>query len=163
MASAYRQDTIENWVSDFCMSDANRGFSPAVREVAGEVLVAFLGAACAVRDGEPGDVEEGDLKVALLEHVGAVECGGRGARGGSAVVWGVSGAQLEVRGGWVGAGDGGVCGGGWGRRLGRRRRGRRSRRFGRGRGLGGMIRVLAGVGKSIRSVVGDEGGIVMGG
>ena len=81
----------------FCWAAANGGFSRGVREVAGEVLVAFLGAACAVRDVEPGDVEEGDLKVALLEHVARLNVG-EGVRGEVPRLCGAFLGQLEAEG-----------------------------------------------------------------
>ena len=69
MAGPYTQEKIENWVGDFCQSDYLDMVSPELREVAGQVLVTFLGAACAVRDVEPGEVEEADVKAALLGPV----------------------------------------------------------------------------------------------
>ena len=69
MGSAYRRDVIENWVSDFVMSDGMRGFSGGVREVAGEVLVGFLDGACEMRDVEPAEIEERDVKESLLGDV----------------------------------------------------------------------------------------------
>jgi hypothetical protein len=71
----YTRDKIENWVSDFCVSDCMRQLSPPptpkLREHAGTVLVEFLVAACEFRggDAEPEDLEEGDLKRALLQSV----------------------------------------------------------------------------------------------
>jgi len=68
-------EIIESWVSDFCGSSAFvdgaflEGGSP-VREYAPQVLVAFLTAACAQREAAPADVNEADLKPALLEGVG---------------------------------------------------------------------------------------------
>src|SRR5947209_7312952 len=69
MGSPYTREKIENWVSDFCVSDAMREFSPGVKEVAGGLLVTFLGGACEVRGVEPDEVEEGDVRQSL---VGAV-------------------------------------------------------------------------------------------
>src|SRR5436190_8984968 len=69
MSNAFTRETIENWVSDFCMSDDLRPFSGPVKEVAADVLVQFLSAACEVRGVEPQDVEEPDVKQALLGHV----------------------------------------------------------------------------------------------
>jgi len=66
MQSPYARQQVENWVGDFCSSDAIREFPSGVREHAGDVLVNFIIAACEVRDVEPGDVEEADLKAALL-------------------------------------------------------------------------------------------------
>jgi hypothetical protein len=69
MPSAYNQDKIENWVGDFCQSDAMSRFTPGMREVAQEILVTFLAGACEVRDVDPEDVEEADVKAALLGPV----------------------------------------------------------------------------------------------
>jgi hypothetical protein len=66
---SYDRQRIENWVSDFCSSDAIRPFPPGVRDHAGNLLVKFLVGACDVRGVEPGDVEEPDLKAALLGPV----------------------------------------------------------------------------------------------
>lgn len=65
----YDLQRIENWVGDFCSSDAIRPFPPVVRELAAAVLTKFLVAACETRSIEPGDVEEADLKAALLGPV----------------------------------------------------------------------------------------------
>lgn len=65
----YNKERIENWVSDFCTSDAIREFPPAAREHSAPILVKFLVGACEVRNIEPGDVEEADLKSALLGPV----------------------------------------------------------------------------------------------
>jgi hypothetical protein len=69
MSGPFTQEKIENWVSDFCISDAMEPFSPAARDVAGSVLLAFLTGACDVRGIEPEDVEEADLRMALLGPV----------------------------------------------------------------------------------------------
>jgi hypothetical protein len=65
----YDRERIENWVGDFCGSDAIRAFPPAVREQAPAILPKFMIAACEPRGLEPGDVEEADLKAALLGPV----------------------------------------------------------------------------------------------
>jgi len=69
MAGPYTQDKIENWVSDFCVSDGMRPFSPAMREMAETVLVAFMVGACEGRAIEPEDVEELDLRASLVGPV----------------------------------------------------------------------------------------------
>ena len=69
MPNPYRRDTIENWVSDFCVSDGLRSFTPELRDIAGELLMAFLVAACDVRGVDPADLEEPDLRTALLGTV----------------------------------------------------------------------------------------------
>ncbi len=63
----YTREKIENWVGDFCGSDAARALSSGTREYAPELLTNFLVAACAVRDVEPEEIEEPDLKPALLK------------------------------------------------------------------------------------------------
>jgi len=69
MMGPYAQDKIENWVSDFCVSDALRPFSSEMREIAGTFLVTFLMGACEGREIEPEEVEESDLRAALLGPV----------------------------------------------------------------------------------------------
>jgi hypothetical protein len=69
MPSVYNRDKIENWVGDFCQSDALSRFTHPLRELAHEILVTFLTAACEVRDVDPEDVEEADVKAALLGPV----------------------------------------------------------------------------------------------
>jgi hypothetical protein len=63
----FTREKIENWVGDFCGSDAGRAFSSGAREYAPELLVTFLVSACEARDIEPEDLEESDLKPALLK------------------------------------------------------------------------------------------------
>jgi len=65
----YTRETIENWVGDFTSSDRIRQAHASVREHAASILTEFLVHACSVRDVEPGDVEEADLKAALLDRV----------------------------------------------------------------------------------------------
>src|SRR5689334_3666527 len=69
MAGPYTQQKIENWVSDFCLSDEVQRFSAGVREVAGAVLESFLAGACAVRGVEPEEIEEGDVRGAIMGPV----------------------------------------------------------------------------------------------
>jgi hypothetical protein len=73
MASPYIRDTIENWVSDFCLSDDLRPFSPTVKEIASDVLVQFLEAACESRQIEPQDLEELDIKHGLLNRLARLD------------------------------------------------------------------------------------------
>ncbi len=63
----YTREKIENWVGDFCGSDAIRSLSSGTREYAPELLTRFLVAACEARDIEPEDIEEPDLKSSLLK------------------------------------------------------------------------------------------------
>lgn len=69
MQGPYARQQIENWVADFCTSDLIRAFPSALREHAPGVLVKFVVAACEVREIEPGELEEADLKTALLGTV----------------------------------------------------------------------------------------------
>ena len=66
----YTRERIENWVGDFCGSDAIRSLSSGTREYAPELLTRFLVAACEARDIEPEDIEEPDLKPSLLKLAG---------------------------------------------------------------------------------------------
>ena len=66
MRGHYSRQQIENWVGDFCSSDAILAFPSGVREYAPAILVNFMIATCEVRDIEPADIEEADLKAALL-------------------------------------------------------------------------------------------------
>ena len=80
MGDPYRDEAIQVWVSDFLESAAFGAHTGLVREYAPEVLVAFLTRACKTRDVGPGDIDEGDLKPALLEGVAALEIPGRSGR-----------------------------------------------------------------------------------
>jgi len=65
----YTHEKIENWVGDFCASDAVTRIPAAHRDDAAPVLVAFLTAACDHRDQEPDALEEEDVRQALLGDV----------------------------------------------------------------------------------------------
>ena len=62
-------DKIENWVGDFCQTDTIRRFTPNIREVAEEILTAFLMGACEARGIDPGDIEQADVRESLLGPV----------------------------------------------------------------------------------------------
>jgi hypothetical protein len=66
MPGPYALEKIENWVSDFCLTDGLQSFSPELREAAGQLLLAFMKAACGGRGIEPEEIEESDVKAALL-------------------------------------------------------------------------------------------------
>lgn len=66
----YTREKIENWVGDFCASDAAQSLSSGIREYAPELLTRFLVAACEARDVEPDEIDEPDLKPALLKLAG---------------------------------------------------------------------------------------------
>jgi len=76
-----RRETIDLWVGDFCTSTRFRDHAPLVREYAPQLLAAFLSRACEVRDLEPADIEEGDLRPALIEGVARVEIPGSAREG----------------------------------------------------------------------------------
>jgi len=65
----YTRQQVENWVSDFCSSDAIGEFPGSVREHAYDLLVKFIVTACEVRGVEPGDIEQIDLKEAMLGSI----------------------------------------------------------------------------------------------
>ena len=69
----FRRQTIETWVSDFADSTAFAELTAPAKEYAAVILPAFLGHACKQRDVTPADLEESDLKPALLEGVAALE------------------------------------------------------------------------------------------
>ncbi len=69
MLGPYTLEKIENWVSDFCLTDGLGPFSAQTRDSAGQVLVVFLKAACENRGVEPDEIEEPDVKAALLGSV----------------------------------------------------------------------------------------------
>ena len=65
MSDYFQQEKIENWVSDFCLSDSLTSFASAVQEYAPQLLTRFLTEACRGRDVSPEDLLEADLKQAL--------------------------------------------------------------------------------------------------
>lgn len=73
MPDGYTLEKIDHWASDFCTSDRARGFEGAMEEYAGPVLNRFLAAACDQRGVGPEDVEEPDLKPALLDVVARLD------------------------------------------------------------------------------------------
>ena len=66
----FRSQTIATWASDFLETAAYGDLPAPAKEYAQEILPAFLERACAERDVEPRDIQESDLKPALLEGVG---------------------------------------------------------------------------------------------
>jgi hypothetical protein len=73
MPEGFVREKIDNWVSDFLGGDAARRFGGPIVEYAQEVLGEFLAAACDVRGVGPEDVEEADLRAALLGRAAAIE------------------------------------------------------------------------------------------
>jgi len=76
MSAAWRREQIESWVSDYCLSTRATAHKPLVREYAPQVLCAFLEAGCGARDVDPADLEERDMKPALLAGVTRLEIPG---------------------------------------------------------------------------------------
>jgi len=72
MSDPFRAQTIEGWASDFADSTAFEALPAPAKEYAGEILPAFLKRACEERDVGPDDIEESDLKPALLDGVGSL-------------------------------------------------------------------------------------------
>jgi len=67
MLGPYTRETIENWVADFVHSDDATQFSSSIREFAPEILTTFLLTACEARGVDPGDIEQADVRSALLQ------------------------------------------------------------------------------------------------
>lgn len=69
----FTHQNLENWASDYANSDRIRRFSPATREFATALLTEFVTAACAVRDVEPDDLQDADVKQSLLSRVARLQ------------------------------------------------------------------------------------------
>jgi hypothetical protein len=66
------RQTAAAWIGDFLDTDAFRGLAAPAKEYAEEILPAFLLRACDERGVGPADIEEPDLKPALLDGVGGL-------------------------------------------------------------------------------------------
>lgn len=73
MLGPYAQEQIENWVGDFCSTDAMLAFHSKLREHAPAILVKFLVTACERRSLEPAEIEEADVKAALLGPLAKID------------------------------------------------------------------------------------------
>lgn len=73
MPNPYARDQIDNWVSDFLGGQGAVKFTGPIVEYAQEALAALLAGACDVRKVEPGDIEEADVRAALLGPVAALD------------------------------------------------------------------------------------------
>jgi hypothetical protein len=73
VAGPYTREKIENWVSDFCTSDEIARFSGTLREAAPQVLTTFLLTACDVREVEPDEIEEADVREALVGKIARLD------------------------------------------------------------------------------------------
>ena len=76
MVHPLTQERLETWVSDFCLGDQGVFMSAACAEWAPSFLLALMTAACDAGDVEPEDVEEKELRGALLEHVARLDLPG---------------------------------------------------------------------------------------
>lgn len=81
MSDAARKERIASWVGDYCTSTAFLDHGSLLREYAPEVLMTFLSAACEHRGVDPADIEERDLKPALVDHVARIEMAGSARKG----------------------------------------------------------------------------------
>jgi len=73
MPDFLRDETIATWVGDFVETAAFASQPAPAKEYAETILPRFLQRACDERDTGPGDLEESDMKPALLEGVGSLE------------------------------------------------------------------------------------------
>ncbi|MEO6710878.1 MAG: SEC-C metal-binding domain-containing protein [Planctomycetota bacterium] len=73
MVDRYTKERIENWVGDFVHGDRARDFAAATIEVAPEVLVRLLAAACDARGTALEALEEEDLRASLLGEVAKLQ------------------------------------------------------------------------------------------
>ncbi|MBL8877769.1 MAG: SEC-C domain-containing protein [Phycisphaerales bacterium] len=69
----FTRQNLENWAADYANSDRIRRFSPATREFAAALLTEFVVAACAKRAVEPDDLQDADVKQALLSNVARMQ------------------------------------------------------------------------------------------
>jgi preprotein translocase subunit SecA len=73
MTGPYTQEMLANWAADFVGGDRINLFPTPVQSVAQQVLETLLMSACARRNTEPANLDEEDLKFALLERVARVD------------------------------------------------------------------------------------------
>jgi hypothetical protein len=66
---SFDRDAIDNWVGDFCQSDALKLFPAAVAECAQGALETLLEQACARAGAAPEAIDEEDVKHGLLVGV----------------------------------------------------------------------------------------------
>jgi len=67
MPDPFRSEKIANWVSDFCESAGAADLPASIAPLAQPVLEAFLSAACSRRDVGPDEIEQADVRHALLK------------------------------------------------------------------------------------------------
>ena len=70
MSDPFRLQKIQNWAAEFAESDSVRTFPATLQQHAAGIVETFLVAACSVRDVEPDDLSEADMKSGLLNGVG---------------------------------------------------------------------------------------------
>ncbi len=76
MPGRYEQETIENWVGDFLSGPRANRHVGGVREYASQLLVTLLAAACDHGGSALGELEEEDLRAALLGLVARLDLPG---------------------------------------------------------------------------------------
>ncbi len=76
MLNPFVRETIENWVGDFCTSDSLRTLPPACGEYAASILDVFVVSACETRGVAPDELDDADLKAALLGPVARLDLPG---------------------------------------------------------------------------------------
>ena len=115
MADYLRAETIATWVGDFLETSAFASMPAPAKEYAEQILPAFLERACAVRDVAPADLEEGDMKPALLEELerqGRLGGGGTLAKYVRALADAFAGGPIRNPGSRIGRNDPCPCGSG---------------------------------------------------
>jgi hypothetical protein len=67
--NAYEREQIDNWAADFAHSDRVSGLPLVAREHAVVIAAQFLVSACGFRDVPVAEIEQEDVRRALLEDV----------------------------------------------------------------------------------------------
>ncbi len=73
MLGPFQKETLANWAADFAHGDRTSLFPAPIQGVAQAVLETLMTTACERRRVAPADLDEGDIKHALLEHVARLD------------------------------------------------------------------------------------------
>ncbi len=73
MVHPLTKERLESWVADFCEGDTGIFLSSSTAQVAPSFLLTLMTAAADHGDVEPEDIEEPDVRAALLDHVARLE------------------------------------------------------------------------------------------
>ena len=73
MVHELTRERLEGWVADFCHGSAGETIPAAAADWAPQLLTTWLVAACDRADVEPEDLEQADLRGALLETVARLD------------------------------------------------------------------------------------------